>query len=48
MSQEYHAEAVRGLRWNDPGLAIHWPECAERVVSAKDLCFPDWSPWKRS
>ncbi len=40
MSQEYHAEAVRGVRWNDPALAIAWPECRERIVSAADRNLP--------
>jgi dTDP-4-dehydrorhamnose 3,5-epimerase len=43
MSQEYHAEAARGLRWNDPTLAIAWPECGERILSAADRCLPEWS-----
>jgi dTDP-4-dehydrorhamnose 3,5-epimerase len=36
MTGEYHPEAARGLRWNDPALAIAWPECRERIISAAD------------
>lgn len=35
MSEFYAPEAARGLRWNDPRLAIAWPE-ANRTISQKD------------
>jgi dTDP-4-dehydrorhamnose 3,5-epimerase len=41
MSQQYRPEAARGVRWDDPGLAIPWPECRERIISAADRCFPE-------
>src|SRR5262245_56104451 len=44
ISQEYHAEAARGLRWDDPALAIAWPECRERILSAADRSYPDLAP----
>src|SRR5262245_56482985 len=31
MSQEYHPHASRGLRWDDPALAIVWPNCRQRI-----------------
>lgn len=39
---EYYApEAEGSLRWDDPDLAIAWPEMGERpVLSAKDLQAP--------
>jgi dTDP-4-dehydrorhamnose 3,5-epimerase len=36
-------EAGRGIRWDDPAIAIEWPEVAARVVSEKDRSWPDWS-----
>lgn len=45
MAQYYHPEAARGLRWDDPALAIDWPECAERILSARDLEYPNFAPW---
>lgn len=42
MSQAYHPGAARGLRWNDPALAIDWPECEERIISAADLALPEF------
>jgi dTDP-4-dehydrorhamnose 3,5-epimerase len=44
MSAEYHPDAARGLRWNDPALGIAWPACAERIISPRDRDFPDWQP----
>lgn len=34
----------RGVRWNDPALAIAWPPAARRVISARDLALPTLSP----
>jgi len=36
MSEFYAPAAARGLRWNDPRLAIAWPE-ADRTISKKDM-----------
>jgi dTDP-4-dehydrorhamnose 3,5-epimerase len=40
MSTPYTPGAEAGLAWNDPTLAIIWPEVAERIVSAKDRAAP--------
>ena len=48
MSQEYHAKAVRGVRWDDPTLAIVWPHCRERIVSAADQKLADFFLRSRS
>lgn len=40
MSVPFCAEAARGLRWDDPALAIAWPACAERIISARDRDLP--------
>jgi dTDP-4-dehydrorhamnose 3,5-epimerase len=40
VSQPYCAESDRGLRWNDPQLAIAWPGAARRVISEKDRKLP--------
>ena len=39
MSTPYHAASSRGLRWNDPRLAIAWPLPAP-IVSERDAAFP--------
>lgn len=39
MSAAYHAASARGLRWNDPALAIDWP-VATPSMSARDRDFP--------
>lgn len=41
MSEFYHPEAARGVRWNDPAFSLSWPlEISE--ISEKDLAFADW------
>jgi dTDP-4-dehydrorhamnose 3,5-epimerase len=39
MSEFYHPESARGLRWNDPTLGIAWP-LANRIISEKDSTYP--------
>lgn len=48
MTAPFHAEAARGIRWDDPTLAIDWPL---RVmaddparISAADARLPPWRP----
>jgi len=43
ISEFYHPESVRGVRWNDPSFGIRWPE-AVRTISPRDLDFPDFHP----
>lgn len=38
----YAPEEERGIRWNDPGLAINWP-VKNPVISEKDRSFPGLS-----
>ena len=40
ISQPYHPEASRGVRWDDPDLAIDWPPFGERVISERDRALP--------
>jgi dTDP-4-dehydrorhamnose 3,5-epimerase len=39
MSDYYHPEAGRGLRWNDPALGIGWPLVVS-VISSTDRTLP--------
>jgi dTDP-4-dehydrorhamnose 3,5-epimerase len=41
MSEFYAPDAARGLRWNDPALAIEWPE-AVTVIAERDRTYPDF------
>ena len=41
MSESYHAESARGLRWNDRAFNIRWP-AGDRIVSQRDQTFPDF------
>ena len=40
MSASYEPQYARGLRWDDPTLAIQWPETASRTISERDRSYP--------
>ncbi|PIR45651.1 MAG: dTDP-4-dehydrorhamnose 3,5-epimerase [Candidatus Vogelbacteria bacterium CG10_big_fil_rev_8_21_14_0_10_50_13] len=40
---EYSPDHDRGLRWNDPTLAIDWP-IKDPLVSIKDQALPNFNP----
>ncbi|MCH9827031.1 MAG: dTDP-4-dehydrorhamnose 3,5-epimerase [Gammaproteobacteria bacterium] len=45
VSDFYEPKQERGLRWNDPKIAIDWP-IAPSVISEKDANWPDFeSDW---
>ena len=44
MSVPYAPEAATGVRWDDPALAIEWPEAPVRAISARDRAWLDWTP----
>ncbi|HZP83020.1 MAG TPA: dTDP-4-dehydrorhamnose 3,5-epimerase [Chthonomonadaceae bacterium] len=41
MSEFYHPESARGVRWNDPAFGIAWPP-GERIISARDQEYGDF------
>jgi dTDP-4-dehydrorhamnose 3,5-epimerase len=41
ISEQYHAEFSRGVRWDDPAFAIDWP-LPVSVISERDLSYPDF------
>jgi dTDP-4-dehydrorhamnose 3,5-epimerase len=43
VSECYSPEHERGLRWNDPALAIDWPVAAP-IISERDQNHPDFAP----
>jgi dTDP-4-dehydrorhamnose 3,5-epimerase len=45
MSEFYHPEASRGVRWDDPLFHINWPTQIE-VISQRDRTYPDFEPEK--
>ena len=40
ISERYRPEAARGVRWDDPDLAIAWPHTDQRVMSSRDRALP--------
>lgn len=43
ISEFHQPQSARGVRWDDPAFAIEWPEAASRVISPKDLAYPDFA-----
>lgn len=41
MSEFYHPECARGVRWDDSAFGIKWP-LSNRIVSKKDMNYPDF------
>lgn len=40
MSECYHPESARGVRWNDPAFGIAWP-CEVEMISDRDRSYPN-------
>jgi len=41
MSEFYHPELARGVRWDDPAFQIVWPDKVE-VISERDRTYPNF------
>lgn len=41
MSEFYHPESARGIRWDDPAFGIPWPISAP-IISRKDTSYADF------
>jgi len=41
MSEFYHPESARGVRWNDVAFRIIWPAAAQ-MISDRDRTYPDF------
>jgi dTDP-4-dehydrorhamnose 3,5-epimerase len=41
MSEFYHPESSRGVRWDDPAFRIDWPEKVE-MISERDRTYPNF------
>ncbi|OAD21867.1 dtdp-4-dehydrorhamnose 3,5-epimerase [Candidatus Thiomargarita nelsonii] len=42
MSEFFHPECARGVRWDDPAFNIEWPQ-DERIITAKDMQYLDFN-----
>jgi len=47
ISTGYVSDAARGIRWDDPDLAVAWPAADTRVISARDLGLPTLAALER-
>jgi len=43
MSEFYHPESSRGVRWNDPAFGIQWPEGGRAILSERDRSWADYT-----
>lgn len=43
MSEFYEPASARGIRWDDPGFAIRWPDIPP-ILSERDRSFSDFVP----
>ena len=41
MSEYYHPESARGIRWNDPSFSIEWP-VRDPILHPRDAAYPDF------
>jgi dTDP-4-dehydrorhamnose 3,5-epimerase len=39
MDTEFHPQAARGIRWNDPAIGVVWP-AEPRIMSSRDRDYP--------
>lgn len=46
MSTPYAPDSAAGLAWNDPILAIAWPEASKKIISEKDQAQPQFDAAK--
>lgn len=44
MSIAYRPDASAGFRWDDPTMAIEWPDASERIISRRDAELPYLRP----
>lgn len=42
MSEFYHPECAKGVRWDDPAFGIKWPITSNVTISVKDRNYPDF------
>lgn len=41
MSEFYHSECARGVRWDDPAFGIEWP-ISDIIISERDRSYAYW------
>ncbi len=46
VSEFYHPESARGVRWNDPAFQINWPINSGIAINERDANYPDFKASK--
>ena len=44
ISEFYHPESARGVRWNDPAFGVEWPLPEAPILSGRDRSYADYLP----
>jgi dTDP-4-dehydrorhamnose 3,5-epimerase len=44
ISEAFHPESARGIRWNDSRVGVLWPIPDDPIISERDRAWPDWRP----
>lgn len=44
VSDFYHPESNRGLRWDDPAFGIEWRDAGDLIIIERDKSYPDFAP----
>ena len=42
VTSDFAPASSRGARWNDPALAIRWPDVGELIINERDNSYPDF------
>jgi dTDP-4-dehydrorhamnose 3,5-epimerase len=42
VTSDFAPASGRGARWNDPALAIRWPDVGELIINERDNSYPDF------
>ncbi|WP_312518684.1 dTDP-4-dehydrorhamnose 3,5-epimerase [Anaerospora sp.] len=42
MSDFYHPECARGVRWDDSTINVEWPKIKEMIISSKDKSYANF------
>lgn len=44
VSNYYAPDLARGVRWDDPAFRVDWPHAERRIMTERDMTYPDFRP----